>query len=69
MICQKVTINELHARQQKLNDRTGFEWQIFMSEYGERWDALSIEGKEKAIELSTMQSVRQIKQVSQYIGE
>jgi hypothetical protein len=47
----------------KLNKRTSYEWEYFMKTYGDSWDELSEEGKQKAIELAEKQGERSAKEL------
>jgi hypothetical protein len=47
----------------KLNKRTTYEWENFMKCYGNSWDALSDEGKQKAVELAEKQGERSAKEI------
>ena len=47
----------------KLNKRTGYEWEHFIKTYGDSWGSLSDEGKQKAIELAEKQGERSLKEL------
>jgi hypothetical protein len=47
----------------KLNKRTSYEWEYFMKTYGDSWDGLTDEGKQKAIELAEKQGERSAKEL------
>lgn len=48
----------LQSTMDKLNKRTTYEWEHFMKCYGNSWDELSDEGKQKAVELAEKQGER-----------
>jgi hypothetical protein len=47
----------------KLNKRTSYEWEHFMKTYGDSWDSLTDEGKQKALELAEKQGERSAKEL------
>lgn len=61
-----VTIQELLARTEKINQRVSAEWDRFTEKHGGNWDGLSEEAKKEACVLSERQAERWMKQVHQH---